>query len=109
MVSPDFGHLAQEDAVKFGLKRRLSYYFFLFMLDGTSEQTIDGKKFEVGKYELLFSLPYQIQELTVADHGPDYYKLGFDENCLSRLPIHYPFLLDPHGHQKICLSLFVSQ
>ena len=78
------------------------------MLDGTSVQSIDGCKFDVGKHDLLFSLPYQIQEFAINNHGTDYYKLGFDENCLSRLPIHYPFLLDPHRNQKISLSAPVA-
>jgi AraC-like DNA-binding protein len=60
--------------------------------------------FDVGKNELLFSLPHQFQQWPSAAHGNDYYKLGFDEECLSRLPKQYPFLLNPLNQQKICFS-----
>jgi AraC-like DNA-binding protein len=101
IVSPNFGHLPIETAEQYGLTRRLPYYFFLFMLDGSSRYGVDLDTFNVGKHELFFSLPNQIQELPVSLHGGDYYKLGFDEECLSRLPRQYPFLLNPLNQQKI--------
>jgi AraC family transcriptional regulator, transcriptional activator of pobA len=104
IVSPDFGHLAPEAAKQYGLSRRLPYYYFLFMIDGTSQYLVDMDTFDVSKNELLFALPHQIQQLPSATHGNDYYKLGFDEECLSRLPRQYPFLLNPHNQQKICFS-----
>ena len=101
IVSADFGHLASEAAAKYGLTHRLQYYFFLFVVEGNSSHGVDLDKFEIGKHELLFSLPHQIQEFTNAGHGIDYYKLGFDEECISRLPRQYPFLLNPLNQQKI--------
>lgn len=71
------------------------------MLDGTSRQTVDTRDIEVGKHELLFLLPHQIRHIPAAAHAGDYYKLGFDQDCLSRLPRQYPFLLDPLNLQKI--------
>ena len=104
IVSPDFGHLPPEAAKHYGLIRRLPYYFFVFIIDGSSQYRVDMDNFEVGKDELLFALPYQIQQLPAATHGNDYYKLGFDEECLSRLPRQYPFLLNPLNQQKICFT-----
>lgn len=104
VVSPDFGHLSPEDAQKYEATHRLPYYFFLFAIDGCSQRNVDLDKFNVGKDELLFSLPNQIQHMPVNAHGNDYYKLGFDEVCLSRLPRQYPFLLNPLNQQKITFS-----
>lgn len=75
------------------------------MLDGSGQYGIDLDKFEVGKQELLFSLPHQILQMPSALHGSDYYKLGFDEECLTRLPRQYPFLLNPFNQQKISFSV----
>jgi AraC family transcriptional activator of pobA len=55
----------------------------------------------VEQHELVFSLPHQIRALPATMHGNAYYKLGLPEECLSRLPRHYPFLLNPLNQQKI--------
>lgn len=104
IVSPGFGHLPAETAERYRLTRRLSYYFFLFMLDGTSQYSVDLDTFHVEKHDLLFSLPHQVQELPGTLHGSNYYKLGFDDECLSRLPRQYPFLLNPLNRQKISFT-----
>ncbi|UHG92517.1 AraC family transcriptional regulator [Spirosoma oryzicola] len=104
LVAPNFGHLSPEVVTNYGHTHRLSYYFFLFVLDGDTQHGVDLEKFEVGKHELLFSLPHQIQQLPISAHGNDYYKLGFDEECLSQLPRYYPFLLNPLNQQKIRFS-----
>ncbi|MFD1140943.1 AraC family transcriptional regulator [Larkinella insperata] len=104
IVSPDFGHLSAEAAEGYGPTHRLPFYFFLFVLDGTSRHRVDGETFDVGKQELLFALPHQIQQLPHTAHGNDYYKLGFDEECLSRLPRQYPFLLNPLNQPRIRFS-----
>lgn len=104
IVSPNFGHLSQRDKEKYKLTQRLPYYFFLFILDGHSSHGIDLDKVDIGKHELLFFLPHQIQLFPAAAHGKDYYKLGFYEECLSLLPRQYQFLLNPHNQQKISFS-----
>ncbi|GAA4312894.1 hypothetical protein GCM10023149_08430 [Mucilaginibacter gynuensis] len=81
--------------------QRLSYYFFLFVYNGHSHVSADLNNFEVGNNELLFLLPQQIRDITRPDHGGAYFKLGFDQECLARLPRSYPFLLDPLHQQKI--------
>ncbi|MCE6991513.1 helix-turn-helix domain-containing protein [Dyadobacter sp. CY323] len=104
IVTPDFGHLSRETAAESGFSRRLQYYFFLFVLDGRSQHTVDLETIEIGKHQLLFALPYQIQQYSATTHGSDYYKLGFDEECFSRLPRRFPFLLNPLNQQKISFS-----
>lgn len=104
IVSPDFGHLPPDAAGAYGLTHRLPYYFLHFTLEGTSRQGIDTNEFEIGRHQLLFSLPNQIRQVPATIHGGDYYKLGFDESCLSKLPRQYPFLLNPRNEQKISFS-----
>lgn len=101
LVAPGFGHLAPEAAAPYGLPHRLSYYFFLFLWEGSTELGIDLEKFAVEKHELVFSLPHQVRQLPAAMPGHAYYKLGLQEDCLSRLPRHYPFLLNPLNQQKV--------
>jgi AraC family transcriptional activator of pobA len=101
IVSPGFGHVSPEVFDKYGLTHRKSYYFFLFMLDGCSRNGIDLEEVEIRNNELLFVLPHQVHRLPAANHGSDYFKLGFDESCLSLLPRQYPFLINPLNNQKI--------
>lgn len=104
IVSPSFGHLSPQAKNTYGSIHRLSYYFLLFIRDGSTQQSVDGETFEVGKQELLFLLPHQIHQVRATLHGNVYYKLGFDEKCLGRLPKQYPFLLNPLNQQKIRFS-----
>jgi AraC family transcriptional activator of pobA len=101
IVSPDFGHLSPELAAQYGLTHRRPHYFFLFMLDGGTRHVVDLREIDVNTNELLFVLPQQIHELPEGGHGKNYYKLGFDEDCLARLPRQYPFLVNPLNIQKI--------
>jgi hypothetical protein len=104
LVAPGFGHVSPEAAAPYGLTHRLSYYFFLFVWEGTTEFGVDLEKFAVGPHELVFAQPHQFRQLPTTLHGKTYYKLGLPEECLSRLPRHYPFLLNPLQQQKICFS-----
>jgi AraC family transcriptional activator of pobA len=104
VVSPDFGHLPLESVQHSGLTHRLSYYFLMFVLEGSSCQYIDMNEVEIGKDELLILLPHQVRQVTEPMHAGDYYKLGFEQNCLSKLPRQYPFLLNPLNRQKVGFS-----
>jgi len=101
MVTPEFGRISAESAAQYGSAQRLPYYFFLFVWQGSSSEVIDGETMEVGENELLFALPHQVRQLASGGHGADYYKLGFDNECLARLPKKFPFLLNPLNRQKI--------
>lgn len=101
LVSPEFGRLSPESAAQYGSAQRLSYYFFLFVLQGSGKEVVDGETIEIGENELFFALPHQIRQLVASSYGADYYKLGFDDECLSRLPKKFRFLLNPPNRQKI--------
>jgi AraC family transcriptional activator of pobA len=101
LVTPGFGHLPPEVVDQYGFTHRKTHYFFLFMLDGHSRHSVDLQPFDIGNNQLLFILPHQIHKLPEAGHGTDYYKIGFDESCLSLLPKQYPFLLNPFNNQKL--------
>jgi AraC family transcriptional activator of pobA len=101
IISPTFGHLPPEIAQQYGLTHRKPHYFFLFMLEGHTQHGVDLRQFDIKANELLFILPHQIHRLPASKEGSNYFKLGFDENCLSLLPKHYPFLVNPFNQQKI--------
>lgn len=101
IISPAFGHLPPEVAQHYGLTHRKPYYFFLFMLDGHSQHGVDLQQFDIQAGELLFILPHQIHRLPATKEGTNYFKLGFDDTCLSLLPKQYPFLVNPFNNQKI--------
>jgi len=101
LISPDFGHIPSEIINNYGLTHRKLHYFFLFMIEGRSRQGVDLKQYEIKNNELLLILPHQIHQLAASKKGTDYFKLGFDENCLSQLPRQYPFLINPLNNQKI--------
>ncbi|QDK77797.1 helix-turn-helix domain-containing protein [Spirosoma sp. KCTC 42546] len=101
LISPTFGHLPPEIADQYGLTQRKPYYFFLFMREGRTQHGVDLQQFDINNNELLFILPHQIHRLPVTNKGTDYFKLGFDENCLALLPKQYPFLINPFNNQKI--------
>jgi len=104
LISPNFGHIAKEDISSYGLTHRKPHYFLLFMLEGCSHHGVDLEQFDVKNNELLFVLPHQIHQLPSTKQDSDYFKLGFDENCLSLLPKQYPFLINPFNNQKIEFS-----
>jgi AraC family transcriptional activator of pobA len=101
LISPTFGHLPPEIADRYGLTHRKPYYFFLFLREGRTQHGVDLQQFDLKSNELLFILPHQIHRLPTTKEGTDYFKLGFDENCLSLLPKQYPFLINPFNNQKI--------
>ncbi len=101
LISPAFGHLPAEVVKDFGITHRKTYYFLIMMFEGSTRHSVDLRQFDIGRNELLFILPYQIHELPSANKGTDYFKIGFDETCLSLLPKQYPFLINPLNQQKI--------
>lgn len=108
LISPTFGHLPAEIANVYSLTQRKTYYFFFFMLDGVAQHGVDLQQFDIKNNELLFILPHQIHRLPSTKQGSDYYKLGFDDDCLSLLPKQYPFLINPFNRQKIQFTSSVA-
>ena len=101
LVAPDFGQVSPEVAASYWAAPRLTYYFFFFLWEGTTQVGSDGEQLTVGPQELVFLLPHQLRPLPVALRGSMYYKLGFPPDCLARLPRSYPVLLNPLRQQKI--------
>lgn len=108
IVSPGFGHITT--ALEAGQlpSVRLSYYFMVLMIEGASEYGVDTETVCLNAGELLFMLPNQVRHFPDTSAGSNYFKLGFDEECLSRLPKSYPFLLDPQNRRKIPLATDVK-
>jgi AraC family transcriptional regulator, transcriptional activator of pobA len=101
IISPTFGHLPFDVVAKYGLTHRKKHYFFIFMLEGQTSHGVDLQQFDIKNDELLFILPHQIHRFPATKQGTDYFKLVFDENCLSLLPKQYLFLINPFNKQKI--------
>jgi AraC family transcriptional activator of pobA len=104
VVSPSFGHLAPRIADQIGLTHRSPYYFILFMVRGSSRHGVDLEEYAIESNQILIVHPNQIHRSPGSGHGTDYFKLGFDERCLSQLPKHYPFLVNPLHQQTISVS-----
>jgi len=104
IISPTFGHLDPQVAGKYGLTQRKTHYFFLFILEGRTQHSVDLQQFDIKRNELLFILPHQMHQLPATKHGTNYFKLGFDEDCLSLLPKQYPFLINPFNRQKVLFA-----
>jgi len=100
LISPSFGHLSPEIAGTYGLTHRKSHYFIFLMLEGSTRHGVDLEEFEIKNNELLFILPHQIHKLPTTKQGTLYYKIGFDDTCLSLLPKQYSFLINPLNTQK---------
>ncbi|WP_345332687.1 hypothetical protein [Mucilaginibacter defluvii] len=95
VVSPEFGRLSPESAAQYSSAQRLPYYFFLFVLEGSSQEIIDGVTIAVSKNELLFALPHQIRQLASAGHDANYYKLGLTISAYPGCRKSSPFCLTP--------------
>jgi len=109
LVAPGFGELPADTVNLYGLTHRKLHYFLIFMLDGITCHGVDLEQFEVKNNELLFIFPHQIHQLPLTKQGTEYFKLGFDEDCLSQLPKQYPFLINPFNNQKIQFSPSAAQ
>jgi len=104
LVSPGFGRMTPDEISKFGYTHRRTHYFFLFMVDGSSQHRIDLQPFDINTNDLLLVLPNQLHELPRTKHGTDYFKIGFDDSCLALLPKQYPFLVNPLNTSKITFT-----
>lgn len=108
LIAPDFGHLSADTLLNYGASHRKPHYFLILMLKGTASYGVDLQPVEVRDRELFFILPNQIHQLPAEKQATEYFKIGFDDNCLSLLPRHFPFLINPFSDQKIKLTEPVS-
>jgi AraC-like DNA-binding protein len=77
------------------------YYFFVFVVKGKAVHKVDLKKLAVSEGQLLFILPNQIHTPPIKTDDREYFKMSFDQNCLSLLPKPFSFLINPLSNQFI--------
>lgn len=74
---------------------KLSFYYFIYVDQGSATLRADSRDVTISDGQLLFGLPNQIFTNSTKNKKDQYYKLGLDENTLALLPHSYPFLVNP--------------
>jgi len=81
---------------------RKSNYFFVFVESGSLTHKVDLKDLTITSGQLFFVSPNQIHAAPAhKEKNVEYFKMSFDQNCLSLLPKHFLFLLNPLNSQII--------
>jgi AraC-like DNA-binding protein len=87
------------------LPHRVAAYLFVFVIKGSSLHYIDMEEITVKESSALFVLPNQVHQIhpnwNKAGH---WFKLAFDQQCLSLLPQSYDFLLNPFNTSFVNLG-----
>ncbi|WP_316634055.1 AraC family transcriptional regulator [uncultured Flavobacterium sp.] len=81
---------------------RKANFFFVFVESGSVTHKVDLEDLTITDGQLFFILPNQIHAAPekVKDN-PKYFKMSFDQNCLSLLPKQFSFLLNPLNSQIV--------
>ncbi|MFD1143694.1 helix-turn-helix domain-containing protein [Larkinella insperata] len=87
--------LPEEALQKLLQPHKLSYYYFVFMDQGTETFRTDLREATIADGQMVWGLPNQIFTHDPAHQPNQQYKIGFDENTLTLLPHSYPFLINP--------------
>jgi len=91
-----------QDVVKTLLKpHKLSFYYFVYLDQGSETYQVDLKDIPVSAGQLIFGLPGQIFCNPSQDRHYSNYKIAFDESTLALLPSQYLFLLNPLNRNTI--------
>lgn len=101
--------LSDEVKELFFQPHRTPVYLFKLHRKGTALHKVDMQDINISDNQLLFVLPNQIHLVPPCNDELDYYKLGFDEQCLSLLPKSFPFLINPLQQQLISIKEDVVQ
>lgn len=97
--------IPDELADKVFTPHRLAAYMFIFIAKGAATHFIDLKEIVLEGGRLLFVLPHQIHQIrSGVENDGDWYKLAFDQDCLSLLPQSFDFLLNPLNNAVIHLT-----
>lgn len=107
--SNNFGQPSDQMIAEFVQPHKNPLYFFKFLKKGNSLHKVDMQDINVSDNQLLFVLPNQIHIPPPYNHEMEYYKLGFDEQCLSLLPKSFPFLINPLQRQLLSIEEDVAQ
>lgn len=84
--------------------RRLTSYFIVLIDSGSITYKLDLQDITVTDGDLLFAMPNQIFIPPAKISNQKYFKVLFDENTLTLLPQHFPFLVNPLNSQTITLD-----
>jgi len=85
------------------------YYFLVFVESGSSTHKVDLEEQTIDDGQLLFILPNQIHTPSHKKESIEFFKMSFDQNCLSLLPKPFPFLINPLNSQVISFSVTTRQ
>jgi AraC family transcriptional activator of pobA len=81
---------------------RKANYFFAFVESGSLTHKVDLKHLSITGGQLFFVLPNQIHAAPAQKKDDiKFFKMSFDQNCLSLLPKQFFFLLNPLNSQII--------
>ena len=81
---------------------RKANYFFAFVEKGSLTHKVDLKDLAISGGQLFFVLPNQIHAAPAQKNADiEYFKMSFDQNCLSLLPKQFLFLLDSDSRQRV--------
>ena len=94
-------HLPNEVYERLFKPHRKAHYFFVFIHKGYSTHSVDLNKITISEGQLLFVLPHQIHLLSTDNNEIDFFKLTFDETCLTLLPKSFLFLINPLNTQVL--------
>lgn len=83
---------------------KLSFYYFVFMDQGSETYRVDLQDVTISSGQLAFGLPGQVFCNPVQDRHYPNYKIGFDESTLALLPNTFSFLLNPLNTNTITFS-----
>ncbi|POY39378.1 AraC family transcriptional regulator [Solitalea longa] len=84
---------------------RKANYFFVFVESGSVTHKVDLKDLTITSGQLFFVLPNQIHSVPEQKKDDiECFKMSFDQNCLSLLPKHFLFLLNPLNSQIISFN-----
>lgn len=99
--------LALPEGIEPGMEkpRRLSAYLFFFIIEGASRHNIDMKEVRLESGQVLFVRPNQVHQI-LSDWKTvrDWYKIAFDEHCLTFLPQSFDFLVNPLNQPVVSLT-----
>lgn len=88
---------------------QLSFYYFVFLDEGSETYTIDSQEVTISGSQMVFGLPGQIFcNPTHSHHFPNY-KIGFDESTMALLPNAFPFLLNPFNTNSIKFDPYAKE
>lgn len=101
IISNDSPYPSADIQQKLLQPRRLTSYFIVLIVSGSIKYKLDLQDITLADGDLLFAMPNQIFEPPAKPDNLNYFKVLFDENLLSLLPQHFPFLVNPLNTQTI--------